>query len=44
VRVAFADLHLYDEERKHLVGFRDATRLLRQRKAATALKPETNQP
>lgn len=30
IKVAFADLHLYDEERKHLVGFRDAARLLRQ--------------
>ncbi|MGC8784710.1 MAG: fatty acid desaturase [Armatimonadota bacterium] len=32
IMVAFADLHLYDEERKHLVGFRDAARLLRQQK------------
>ncbi len=28
IRVAFADLHLYDEERKHLVGFRDVAPLL----------------
>ncbi len=32
VHAAFADLHLYDEQRKHLVGFRDAARLLRLRK------------
>ncbi|GIV19743.1 MAG: fatty acid desaturase [Armatimonadota bacterium] len=40
ILIAFADLHLYDEERKHLVGFRDAARLLRQRKAESALKPQ----
>jgi len=28
LRVAVADLHLYDEERKHLVGFRDVAPLL----------------
>lgn len=30
IKVAFADLHLYDEERGHLVGFRDVDPLLRQ--------------
>ncbi len=30
VKVAFADLHLYDEERRHLVGFRDVAPLLKQ--------------
>lgn len=33
IQVAFADLHLHDEERKHLVGFRDAARLLHQQTA-----------
>lgn len=29
IRVALADLHLYDEQNRRLVGFRDADRLLR---------------
>lgn len=31
IKVAFADLHLYDEERGRLVGFRDVDPLLRKR-------------
>ena len=37
IKVAFADLHLYDEERGHLVGFRDVESRLRQQNGTQTL-------
>ncbi|MER3474308.1 MAG: fatty acid desaturase [Armatimonadota bacterium] len=36
IKVAFADLHLYDEERGHLVGFRDVAPLLPRKEGTQA--------
>lgn len=33
-KIAFADMHLHDEKRRKLVGFKEAHRLLREESAA----------